>query len=74
MSSPASEFDYVITVCDNAREMCPVFPVATRRLHWPFFDPVSVVGTDEERLSAFRKVRDEISARIRSFAAETSGV
>ncbi len=53
------EFDYVITVCDHANEICPVFPGKTQRLHWPFEDP-----TDEE---SFRKVRDQIHARIRAF-------
>jgi arsenate reductase len=52
------EFDYVITVCDHANEICPVFPGKTQRLHWPFEDP-----TDE---ASFRKVRDQIHARIRS--------
>lgn len=53
------EFDYVITVCDHANEICPVFPGKTQRLHWPFEDP-----TDE---ASFRKVRDQIHARIRLF-------
>jgi arsenate reductase len=54
--------DYVITVCDNAKESCPVFPGATRRLHWPFDDPA--VG---EGAAAYRRIRDQIHARIMLF-------
>lgn len=61
------EFDYVITVCDNAKEACPVFPGRTRRLHWPFADPAAVEGTEEVRLKAFREIRDQIQGRIREF-------
>jgi arsenate reductase len=57
----------VITVCDNAKESCPVFPGRTLRLHWPFEDPAHVEGTEEERKAAFRKVRDQIRQRIRTF-------
>jgi arsenate reductase (thioredoxin) len=60
-------FDYVITVCDNAKESCPVFPAATKRLHWPFEDPASVEGSDDERKAAFRRVRDEIHERVKAF-------
>ena len=62
--------DYLITVCDNARESCPVFPGATKRLHWPFEDPASVNGSEEERKAAFRKVRDQIHSRIMVFLGE----
>lgn len=62
-------FDYVITVCDNAAEACPVFPGAAQRLHWPFEDPAAVEGTQEEREAAFRKIRDQIRGRIREFLA-----
>jgi arsenate reductase len=65
-------FDYVITVCDNAAEACPVFPGATRRLHWPFEDPAAVEGSQEQREAAFRKVRDQIRVRIREFEAPNS--
>ncbi len=58
------ELDYVITVCDNANQTCPHFPGTTARLHWPFEDPAAVEGTDDERKDAFRKVRDQIRARI----------
>lgn len=65
------EFDYVITVCDNANEQCPVFPGDTRRLHWSFDDPAKTSGTDEVRLAEFRRVRDEILQRLRSFVEAT---
>lgn len=55
---------YVITVCDNAREHCPVFPRTYKFLHWSFADPAAVVGTHDEKLVAFRRVRDEIVRRI----------
>src|SRR5579862_5316314 len=51
-------FDFVITVCDNARESCPIFPAATQRIHWSLDDPAAVQGAEEERLPAFRHVRD----------------
>ena len=57
-------FDYVITVCDNAARECPAFPGTVRRLHWPFDDPAEAAGPDRERLEIFRRVRDEISARV----------
>jgi len=62
------EFDYVITVCDNARESCPVFPGKTERVHWSFDDPAAVEGGWDERLAAFRRVRDEIGERLRAWA------
>ncbi len=66
------EFDYVITVCDHANEVCPVFPGKTRRIHQSFEDPPAPgVGTDEYRLSIFRRVRDEIRTWLRSFTAAT---
>jgi arsenate reductase len=60
-------FDYVITVCDDAKESCPVFPGATRRLHWSFPDPAAVQGTEEERLEAFRRIRDGLKDRLSEF-------
>jgi len=63
------EFDFVITVCDHANAVCPVFPGNTRRLHWPFEDPAAVTGSAEAKLEAFRLVRDQIQARVREFVA-----
>lgn len=57
--------DYVITVCDNAKESCPVFPARTSRMHWPFQDPPAPdEGTEEERLAVFRMVRDQMKERF----------
>ena len=56
--------DLVITVCDDANEACPFFPGAKERLHWSFPDPSTVTGGNEERLRAFRSVRDDLRARI----------
>jgi arsenate reductase len=64
------EFDFVVTVCDNANAACPVFPGQTRRLHWPFEDPAAVDGDWSVRLAAFRTVRDQIRARIEAFMQE----
>ena len=61
------DFDTVITVCDNAKENCPVFPAKTERIHWSFDDPAAVEGDMAARLAAFRRVRDEIRARLRQF-------
>jgi arsenate reductase len=63
-------FDLVVTVCDNARESCPVYPGHARRLHRAFDDPAAVEGGAEERLDAFRRIRDDIRVYLREFAAE----
>ncbi len=60
-------WDYVITVCDAASERCPVFPARTTRLHWSFDDPSAASGAEGERLKVFRRVRDQISTRIRDW-------
>jgi arsenate reductase len=57
-------WDDVITVCDAANEACPVFPKTTSRLHWSFQDPSQATGTEHERLEVFRRVRDQIKARL----------
>ena len=61
------DLDFVITVCDNAKETCPVFPGAVKRLHWPFEDPAAVEGSEEVRKAAFRRIRDRIHGRIMVF-------
>jgi len=66
----AQHFDYVITVCDNAKESCPVFPATTKRIHWSLNDPAAVEGSEEQRLAEFRRVRDDLRARLRLFAQE----
>ena len=60
-------FDYVLTVCDNARESCPIFPGHGTRLHRAFDDPAAVEGSETERLAAFRRVRDELREYLRTF-------
>ena len=61
-------FDYVITVCDHARESCPVFFSAAERLHHGFEDPAGTDGSEEERLALFRRVSDELRGYLREFA------
>jgi arsenate reductase len=58
----------VVTVCDNANQACPVFPGQANRHHWSFADPARAVGTDAEKLAAFRRVRDEIRAVFETYA------
>ena len=60
-------FDYVITLCDDARAICPVFPGADQSLHWGYRDPASADGTDAERQAAFERVLTQIAERIRQF-------
>lgn len=60
------QFDTVITVCDNAKEACPIWPGSTT-IHHSFDDPAVAVGTDEERLAVFRRVRDEIETWMKTF-------
>ena len=62
------EFRYVFTVCDNAKESCPVLPGAAVRIHWSFEDPAAAEGSEEERKAAFRGIRDQIRARVEEFA------
>ena len=63
-------FDYVITVCDNAKESCPIFPATTKRIHWSLEDPAAVQGSKEERRAEFRRIRDQIRSLLRQFAQE----
>jgi arsenate reductase len=62
------DFLFVITVCDAAREVCPVFPGALYQLHWSLDDPAAATGAEEERMAVFRRVRDEIAEHVRAFA------
>ncbi|GIX06287.1 MAG: arsenate reductase [Candidatus Poribacteria bacterium] len=68
---PVERIDTVITLC--AEEVCPTFPRPVQRLHWPLPDPAAVKGSPEERLEAFRRVRDEIARRLRELFKEASG-
>ena len=61
---------YVITVCDKARQHCPVFPATYKYMHWSIQDPAAAQGTDEEKLAAFRQIRDEIASRIERFVTD----
>jgi len=60
-------FDYIITLCDHAAQFCPNFSGQGKRLHWPLEDPAAAIGTIEERLVVFRKVRNEIKRKIEEF-------
>jgi len=60
-------FDYVITVCDRARDACPVWPGARENIHWSFDDPALATGSDEEKMQVFRRVAVEIKLRITLF-------
>jgi arsenate reductase len=62
------EFDYVITVCDNANERCPIFPGAPFRIHWSVEDPAAVAGDELTQLAAFRDARKKLLRRLEEFA------
>jgi arsenate reductase len=66
----ARGFDYVITVCDHAKESCPIYPGHGNRLHHSLKDPAAVEGPDEVRLAAFRRVRDQIRLYLKDFAQD----
>lgn len=67
--SVGQPFDYVITVCDAAAEVCPVFPGPAQRLHWSLPDPAAAGGGEEERVDAFRRVRARLEAHLREWLA-----
>jgi arsenate reductase len=67
-------FDYVITVCDNAKEHCPLFPGRARRIHWSFDDPAAAQGEWATRLAEFRRVRDLLRARLATFISDETVV
>ena len=60
-------FDYVITVCDNAAANCPIFSGPVEKLHWPFDDPAQATGSEDDILNEFRRIRDEIAAKIKDW-------
>ena len=61
------KFDFVVTVCDNAKQTCPIFPGKYEKIHWDLEDPAEAQGTEEERLVFFRRIRDEIKNNIHVF-------
>ncbi|MBI3008429.1 MAG: arsenate reductase ArsC [Candidatus Omnitrophica bacterium] len=63
----SQQFDYCITVCDNAKQTCPVFPGKYQKIHWSLEDPAQAQGTEEEKLDVFRKIRDKIHENILDF-------
>ncbi|TET82851.1 MAG: arsenate reductase ArsC [Anaerolineales bacterium] len=65
-------FDYVITVCDNVNEVCPIFPNAKERIHWSIDDPSSIEGALADRLSSFRRARDDLQLRIETLFSQTN--
>ena len=67
------KFDFVITLCDHAAESCPVFFGGVQRIHMGFPDPAAVTGTEEEKLSFFRKLRDQIREKIIGFLSAQEG-
>lgn len=64
------QLNYVITVCDNAKESCPILYGKSQRLHWSFEDPAAIQGREDERIEAFRKIRDQLHARLMVFVGE----
>jgi arsenate reductase (thioredoxin) len=66
------KLDYVLTVCDNAKESCPVFPGQGIRVHHTFDDPAEKQGSEEERMAVFRRVRDELRRYLRDFPPPTA--
>ena len=64
------EYSYVITVCDQASQRCPLFPFTFKRIHWSLEDPAQFEGTHEERLEQTRKVRDRIRANVEDFVRQ----
>ncbi len=61
---------FVVTVCSNAKEQCPIFPASVKRFHWDLQDPAAVAGSRDEKLKAFREIRDELRARIHAFVEQ----
>jgi arsenate reductase len=68
------QFDYILTVCDNAKESCPIFPGNTVTIHRSFEDPAACQGSEEERLALFRRIRDEIREYLNRFPPQPSAI
>ena len=66
-------FDYVLTVCDNAKESCPIFPGHGNRIHMAFEDPAALEGSEQDRLALFRLLRDEIRTYLKAFPLTNTG-
>lgn len=67
-----THFSYLITVCSKAEKRCPFFPGLSQRLHWPFDDPADFTGSEEERLTFFRMIRDQIDTKIQDWLSKQS--
>ena len=67
------QFDIVVSVCDNAKNECPVFPGSPQILHWPFQDPNDAEGNEEEKMEVFRSVSELIKARINAYLVKIRG-
>jgi len=63
-------FDYVITVCDDAKEACPYYANAAHQIHWGFDDPAAATGTEDEQLAVYRRIRDEIRTQVEEFVRQ----
>lgn len=61
------QFDYVVTVCDNAKQTCPIFPGECEKIHWNLEDPAQAQGSEDDKIAFFRKIRDEIRQKIEGF-------
>jgi arsenate reductase len=73
LSALEGPFTAAVTVCDSAREACPVLPDTSEQIHWSFDDPAEATGVEEKRMEVFRRVRDEIRARTEAFLEESRG-
>jgi arsenate reductase len=67
------ELDYIITVCDSAKEQCPVYPGRTKIIHKSFDDPAGITGTEEQVMTEFRRIRDEIRQFVQTLPGSLSG-
>jgi arsenate reductase (thioredoxin) len=70
ISEMGTRWEYVITLCEAAYEVCPDYPPKTSRLHWSIEDPSRILGNPSEEIAAFRRVRDELTERIRQWLSE----